>query len=492
MIVWALWLVVAKLVLAAALAITVLSIRQWQARPVSGIITTPESTRGQTASIVALLLLAPLFLFPSPLAVVGIIAVLLLWLWNRRTSHTLFVRTPLDWPIAGMAAMVPIGMLASPNIEWSLGRAFFLVYCFVLYYGIVRWVNSPRRLQIATVVFLLAGTGMSFLALIGTDWQAKVPFLRDLTASLPQVAQGLSRDSTGFHPNIVAGALLWVILPLLALFANAIRERRNATETAFTAWYTRALFHPILLAGMLLITAGTLLLTQSRGALLSAAVGAGVLAWLWWPKLRPLVIGAGVVVAVLTVVLLADRSVTAGDPPIGSPLDNFGVRVNAWRSALHGIADYPLTGVGLDAFNELMPIRYPAPMIPDSYDIGHAHNQFLQAALDLGLPGLAAYLALWCVAAWMALRILRLPASPGKSSDGATGLNYKCVQALAAGIAAALAASFMHGMADVVVLVSKPGVLFWAMLALLAASARLIGRTDGGLTPNNADSTLQG
>jgi hypothetical protein len=54
---------------------------------------------------------------------------------------------------------------------------------------------------------------------------------------------------------------------------------------------------------------------------------------------------------------------------------------------------------------------------------------------------------------------------------------------LAAGFATALFASFLHGMIDVVVMVSKPGVLFWSMLALVTALWHL--------TAKQRESTLQ-
>jgi O-antigen ligase len=117
--------------------------------------------------------------------------------------------------------------------------------------------------------------------------------------------------------------------------------------------------------------------------------------------------------------------------------------------------------MGVDTFRRLMPVRYPAAVVPDSYDIGHAHNQLLQAAVDLGLPGLAGYLALWIATAALAYSSYRASTSPWH-------------RALAAGIGAALLASFLHGLADAVALVSKPGILFWALLALDAALYRQV------------------
>jgi putative inorganic carbon (HCO3(-)) transporter len=69
-------------------------------------------------------------------------------------------------------------------------------------------------------------------------------------------------------------------------------------------------------------------------------------------------------------------------------------RVEIWSRALYAIQDFPFTGCGLGAFRRVVPILYPFFTVPPDTDIAHAHNIFLQTALDLGIPGLVAYLAL--------------------------------------------------------------------------------------------------
>jgi O-antigen ligase len=265
-----------------------------------------------------------------------------------------------------------------------------------------------------------------------------------------------------------------VVLPLLALVIHRWRgkglgeeeDERPATndQRPRLSWYEGALRDVRVQAALLILTGGTLALTQSRGALIGAAAGLGLLGWVYWPRLRAVTAVVGVVgVALLGVMLVSwwdsrPAQEASATQPISVYDDNFAVRVDTWKSALNGIREYPLTGVGLDGFRKLMPVRYPARSVPDSYDIGHAHNQFLQAILDLGLPGMAGYLAVWIAAGMMTMGRRAMERGPW-----------------AVGIAAALLASFVHGLTDVVVMVAKPGVVFWAMLALLAASWRLTG-----------------
>jgi hypothetical protein len=392
-----------------------------------------------------LVALGPLFLFAGRWAVAGIAVVALLWGARRVTVGAFLPRTPLDWPIALMMAMLPVSLVVSFDIGFSLARAALMVYGVALYYAFVDRLGArDGRLRAGVYVYLAAGGALAVLGLLGTDWQAKAPLLGDIVRNLPQVAGRLSRDQTGFHPNIVAGALLWVIVPLAALVGA------RGAVVGRVRWA---------LGALLVLTGGTLLLAQSRGALVGLAAGLGLLAWLAWPRVRPVIAGALAVGAIVLVAAgpaqVSARLLDTAGTTLGplTETDNLVVRADAWQSALRAISDRPLTGIGMDTFRRLIRTEYRAPSIPDTYDIGHAHNQFLQAALDLGLPGLVGYLALWIVAAALAARSYR--AAPDRWT-----------RALAAGIAGALLATFVHGLTDSVALVSKPGVFFWGILAL--------------------------
>ena len=141
---------------------------------------------------------------------------------------------------------------------------------------------------------------------------------------------------------------------------------------------------------------------------------------------------------------------------------NVASRGELWQRATQAIADFPLTGVGMNNFRRLMPTMYPTLLATPQVDIAHAHNHLLQAALDLGLPGLTAYLALWIGAAWMLAAAYRRALNATE-------------RALAGGLAAGLIAHFVFGMADVIPLGSKVGVLFWLTLALVAGVSRNSG-----------------
>jgi hypothetical protein len=86
----------------------------------------------------------------------------------------------------------------------------------------------------------------------------------------------------------------------------------------------------------------------------------------------------------------------------------------------------------------------------------HAHNLFLQTELDLGLPGLIAFL--WFVTAWVVQALRQLAGEP------ASGYRLLLIGALA-GVVSYLA----HGLMDAMMLGAKPGFVVWALLGIGAA-----------------------
>ena len=82
----------------------------------------------------------------------------------------------------------------------------------------------------------------------------------------------------------------------------------------------------------------------------------------------------------------------------------------------------------------------------------------MHTGVELGIPGLIAYLAVWLLAAWLAVGAYR------------DGRGWR--KALAVGCGGALIAYFVYGATDAVALGAKPGGMFWYLLGLIAGLER--------------------
>jgi putative inorganic carbon (HCO3(-)) transporter len=136
-------------------------------------------------------------------------------------------------------------------------------------------------------------------------------------------------------------------------------------------------------------------------------------------------------------------------------------RVEIWSRAVYGIQDYAFTGLGLGTFRYVLPALYPLFTANPDVDLGHAHNEWLQAGVDLGLTGLVAFVALQGLSFALTYRAFRQPLPA-------------LIRWLMAGVLAGLVAHGIFGLTDAVALGAKPGVFFWLLLALTAVVWRLM------------------
>jgi putative inorganic carbon (HCO3(-)) transporter len=125
-------------------------------------------------------------------------------------------------------------------------------------------------------------------------------------------------------------------------------------------------------------------------------------------------------------------------------------RTEIWSRAVDMIQDFPLTGIGLNTFPVVSDLLYPLFVNGPDAQVPHAHDIFLQTAVDLGMPGLLSFLGLLAVVGWGLARAWRQVIGGER--------------ALLVGLATGLLGHLMFGLTDAVTLGAKPGVFFWAVL----------------------------
>jgi len=431
--------------------------------------------------IACLLVAAPFLLFPSTLSVPALLILLLPWLARWRAIGRPTVRTPMDIPILCLLLMLPVSLWASALPEVSLPKLLGIVLGVAFFYGVVNSAESARGVWGWAALLIAFGVGISCLSLIGTDWIAhKVLPLGPIYGRLPRLIHNItSSPGGGFHPNQVGGALA-LVLPLslatcLAVWGSnpgiALVTTPAVKRGGWKAWARLLLSRKTssLLATLsLILTAGVLILTQSRSAYIGVASGLIVLAisrnrWflLSVPSLavsalaRAWSVGAE---SFLDSMLMLDVTGTA----VG--------RFEVWQRALYMIQDFPYTGIGLNMFPYVGDALYPYFLSGPNAKVPHAHNNFLQVAVDLGIPGLVAYLALlttFCVCAWRVYR----------------GSQSRSIRLLTVGLFSGMLAHQVYGLTDAIKLGAPPGFILWIMLGLMAALYNLQARSAPSPTP---------
>lgn len=405
-----------------------------------------------------LLLAAPFLLFPTQIYMGTCLALILLagvWLLRwRRFPVTPFNLVLLLWSLALL-----VGILVTADPDLTLPKTTGLILGLAVWRYAALYLAERRRLAWGWLAFILGSLGFVLLGVLSANWQSKVPFLSAVVARLPaNLLQIPGAPSEGVQLNQLAGTLM-LILPLLLSLPFAWQS------AAPRDWLKRAVW--------LLLSAACgslLLLSQSRSGWLGMIAGTLVLLAMWQRateqparrrRLAWLLLGIILAGGVLALWIGPERwQQLIEEPPrqtaVGA-LTTIHFRLEVWKWAVAGIQDFPFTGMGLGSFRQAAWRFYPLS-IPSSYDIAHAHNIFLQVALDLGLPGLTAYLGLLFVAVqagWRAAR--RDPA----------------LRPWAIGLLAGLAALHVYGLTDALAPGSKPALLFWLVLGMLSAMSRL-------------------
>jgi putative inorganic carbon (HCO3(-)) transporter len=411
-----------------------------------------------------LVLLSPFYLFPGnggP-SILALAALPLIWVVRRLARGRFVPPTPLDWPILLMMVMLLVSLFVTFDPVLSLGKVTGLLFGVAIYYAIVGLVSDAGKpIRWVLIGYSAAGLLLALVGLLGTDWSFKFNFLANVEARLPTFLRGLPGAENGINPNETAGALLWVLPVQLALVRSTWSPRFRDTR-----------FGTVILVGtivMAAISGGVLILAESRGALAGLALGILVLLAVFLPRTRAVLVAGGVLVGISIVVALYLGPANIANEVLGSVGTGFGTgdlfrsvqsRAEIWSRALYGIQDFPLTGMGMNTFRILMPALYPSSF-PPGIDQAHAHNNMLQVALDLGLPGLVAYTALWLVSIALVVEVWRQS-------------RVDWIRWMAGGIGAGMAAYWLFGLTDTVTLGAKPGLFFWALAALLVAAWQLV------------------
>jgi putative inorganic carbon (HCO3(-)) transporter len=396
-------------------------------------------------------------MLPWTLVVAG-----LFWIVRYLAFGHFSVRTAADWPIILLMMMLPVTLWTTALPEVTRLAIYRLLVGVALYYAIVNWATCLPRLRLLARGAILLGLLLALLALVSVEWSLTDKLalgLDTLRARLPR----LTRDT--INPNVMAGALVLLIPYALAslLFGT---QRKSWLDLLLAG-----------ISGVAIIS--VLVLTQSRGGLMALGATLLLMACLRWRRSWIPILGLGLVSAFLAT-RLGHTAILDGLSTTHT-LGSLATRLEVWSRGLYAVQDFPLTGIGIGSFHEVAEVLYP--FFTTTQDVPHTHNLFLQVAVDLGTPGLIAWLALWMVVTVVAWQTYR----QGRSQRDSTRM------ALGAGLLGSQTALAVHGLMDAVSWGAvRTAMVTWAIWGLAMAAGNLWARQLQANGARSADEGIDG
>jgi tetratricopeptide (TPR) repeat protein len=287
---------------------------------------------------------------------------------------------PAKFPLLIFLISAGVGVWAAYDAANAWAKFGLMALAALLYIVLACW---PAQ-RMGAVAGLISGVGVviALYFLLTSDWTqtpADLGILNRLGLAWMKLRPTLPGPT--LHPNI-AGGLIAAFIPLTLWVAWAARQKSRRLLA-------------LALVGIGLSGVG-LLMTSSRAAWLSLAIGLGL--WGWWNISQAINVRLRELIFVLPVVLVLIAATAFAWLRFGYLLNlanalpgaaSAGSRAEIAWNALHLSRDFPFTGGGLAAFPGLY-ARYMRVIAV--YEYGYAHNLYLDILVEQGIFGLAAFL----------------------------------------------------------------------------------------------------
>jgi len=323
---------------------------------------------------VAMPVLFPVFLSPSLSVVYNTIIIFAGFVFimsNKLLKEENKIETPIDQYLFLLVAWHIVSLLFAENRPLSLNTVLTFVIFILFYYIVYNYAKKYSERFIYILLFLSALLGIYgiFQYFFGFDITLKSlsPSHQENFDAIKSRLESGRIFSTLIYPNTYAGFLILVIPVAFGFLKNEKKLR------------------PYLIPLVILLVIN-LLLTRSIGGILSLFVSVLVVSlFLKDPALKSFKKHLFAGLALLALVFAA-VIVLRGSSHI---LPDLKGRLSAYLNMLDVAVNYFLTGAGPGGFET----AYNTPGFKDAPYLKHAHNVILQAAVELGLPGLILILA---------------------------------------------------------------------------------------------------
>ncbi|MBU5613501.1 O-antigen ligase family protein [Geomonas azotofigens] len=268
-------------------------------------------------------------------------------------------------PVIAFSALVVLSTIfafspAAAVADWTMFFGWVLVYLLL-----TSVVTTRRRLFLFICIYFLSNLKMAqhgFRSWAGNGFGFS--------------GWGVTGSPGWFQNSGEFGLEMVVFLPFL--FAYLVHCRRSWSRNLRGFFYF-----------CIVMVIGSIIASSSRGAVLGLVV-VGV--WLMWQSQHRLktVFIVAILASIIYQVMPSEfkgRFATAGE-------DNTSLaRLVYWRYGIEAVKDHPMTGIGYRNWTLWLPSHHPeVASFERSKNVEVIHNTYLEAATELGLPGIVLYL----------------------------------------------------------------------------------------------------
>jgi len=311
-----------------------------------------------------------LFVFWSPISITGaqtaVSFALLLWLVRMFLIKKFHLAgNPLNIPIAAFLVAAAIGVIMAVDFKHSLKGYMTLGWLsiFFLFVNNVKdEIQIKRLIRILIIITTIAGAYGIFQHFTRIDFFGNVKYLHS----------SLARSTGFFNSPMTFGNYVLLVFPMvigLSFYSRTRRERR---------W--------LQLSGLIILAA--IIFSYSRGAWLGIIGGLVFMAILRSKKFLLSVLTA-IIVGSMFLAIFPSAKFTRRVVGTFKSKRPVGDRIYFWEGSLRIIRDYPITGLGWEGFRIVYPEYKPAE---GRQLVCHAHNNFVDMAVDSGLLGLGIFI----------------------------------------------------------------------------------------------------
>lgn len=338
-------------------------------------------------------------------AVTGVVVIP--YLLSLVVSRRLPGGSPLDVPVVALLGVYLL--TTATSLDWRVSIEVTLTAFMAI---AVFYVLSDGRLlrrshvEVALMAALLAAA-LRALWIVGGDYLDWLQLTQAVRGSItpgdllpPEV---LKLHDVGDHPNILGGMLAMAVPFFLVALVRPIAQALRALAALALLAVLLALFLSLARSAWVAAAAGAL--TSTLLFTFAAPAGRGFLRSLWpsGKRSRWLLAAGGLAVLVVAAVAAVYVVQSVEARPIWLFRESASPRIDALGAGAEMIQDYPLVGTGPAIYRLLYP-EYSGAFPNHAF---HSHNGFLQVAIDMGVPGVLAMLALAGALLWILVRGLR-------------------------------------------------------------------------------------